>query len=103
MKRHNWGSFNPAALEGFPSLERLASLPAFPDGEDDRFEEEYRDSLGPLFLIQQGDSPAQLVVDVREGAVHLRQGGSFQILHETRLDKDLETLAVELASDSFEE
>lgn len=100
---YDWSSFNPAALAGFPSLERLASLPALPDCEDDRFEEEYRDSLGPLFLIQQEDSPAQLVIDLREGEVHLRQGESFQILYETRLDKDLETLAVELASDLVED
>lgn len=100
---YDWSSFNPADLEGFPSLERLASLPPFQDSEDDRFEEEYRDLLGPMFLIQQGHSPAQLVIDLREGEVHLKHGGSLQILYETRLDKDLETLAAELASDSFED
>ena len=102
---YDWGSFSPELISDFPSLSRLATMPAWPNSEDDRFEEEYRDFLGPLFMIHPGSNPldANLVVDVREMVVHEKHGRATSIADVVNRGKTLRELAGELASDSFSE
>ena len=102
---YDWGSFNPGLIKDYPSLARLASLPAWPDPEDDRFEEEYQDWLGPFFLVHPGMDPtsSRLVVDIRDMVVHEKHAGSFRIAEEVVHGKTLRELASDLADAVFED
>lgn len=102
---YDWGSFDPGVIKDYPSLTRLASLPAWPDPEDDRFEEEYQDWLGPFFLVHPGmdSTNSRLVVDLREMVVHEKRGGSFRIAEEIVHGKTLRELASDLADVVFED
>ena len=102
---YDWGSFDPQLIGDFPSLSRLATTPAWPVPEDDRFEAEYIDLLGPLFIIHPGSNPAdaRFVVDVREMVLHEKHGLAISMADVVKRGKTLRVFANELLVSNFGE